>query len=160
MLVTIIVNYKSNFRTIEFVKEELCKVSLEQKIVIVNNGATPESDEELVKALGAHIVTSEHGFGNHANVYLISNPNNSGFAKGNNIGARFAIDVLDPSVGKKLISSLFLMAFVIMDEGTGTISILYDGDDTFQTYALETLERDNSMNSNKLGREIGRMISH
>ena len=73
---------------------------------------------------------------------------------------KYAIDVTNTSIAKKLLNSLFLMAFVIMDEGTGTISILYDGDDAFQTYALETLERDNSMNSNKLGREIGRMISH
>jgi hypothetical protein len=72
----------------------------------------------------------------------------------------YAIDVRNSSIAKKLIDSMFLMAFVIMDEGTGTISILYDGDDTYQVYALETLERDNAMNSNKLGREIGRMISH
>ena len=72
---------------------------------------------------------------------------------------QYAIDLKNSSVAKKLINSLFLMAFVIMDEGTGTISVLYDGDSSFQTYALETLERDNSMNSNKLGREIGRMIS-
>ena len=57
-------------------------------------------------------------------------------------------------------SGLFLVAFVIIDDTTGTIDILYDGSDSFQTYALETLERENSMNSNKLGREIGRMIAH
>ena len=33
------------------------------------------------------------------------------------------------------------------------------GDNAFQIYALETLERDNAMHGNKLGREIGRMIS-
>ena len=72
----------------------------------------------------------------------------------------YGIDVRNSSIAKKLISSMFLMSFVIMDEGTGTISILYDGDDNYQVYSLETLERDNSLNSNKLGREIGRMISH
>lgn len=72
---------------------------------------------------------------------------------------QYAIDLRNSSIARKLINSLFLMAFVIMDEGTGTISVLYDGDSSYQTYALETLERDNSMNSNKLGREIGRMIS-
>lgn len=72
---------------------------------------------------------------------------------------RFGINVRNDSVAKKLLSSLFLVAFIIMDDGTGTVSVMYDGDDTFQTYSLETLERDNSMNSNKLGREIGRMIS-
>lgn len=70
-----------------------------------------------------------------------------------------AIDVRNDVVAKKLINSLFLMAFIILDEGTNTISVLYDADDTFQTYALETLEKDLMMNSNKLGREIGRMIS-
>ena len=56
-------------------------------------------------------------------------------------------------------SSLFLMNFVILDEGSGTIDVLYDGETTFQTYALETLEREVSMNSNKLGKELTRMIS-
>ena len=51
------------------------------------------------------------------------------------------------------------MAFVIVDEGTGLVSILYDGDSTFQNYSIETLEKDNAMHSNKLGREIGRMIA-
>lgn len=71
----------------------------------------------------------------------------------------YAIDVRQDSVAKKLIEAMFLMAFVVMDEGTGTVSIMYDGDSTYQVYSLETLERDNSLNSNKLGREIGRMIS-
>ena len=70
-----------------------------------------------------------------------------------------AIDVRNEVTVKKLIDSLFLMAFIILDEGTNTISVLYDGDDSFQTYALETLEKELMMNSNKLGREIGRMIS-
>jgi hypothetical protein len=57
-------------------------------------------------------------------------------------------------------NNLFLVAFVIIDEATGTLNILYDGDSAYQTYSLETLERENTMSSNKLGREIGRMISH
>ena len=73
----------------------------------------------------------------------------------NNLG----IDVRNEVTVKKLIDSLFLMAFIILDEGTNTISVLYDGDDAFQIYALETLEKELMMNSNKLGREIGRMIS-
>ena len=72
---------------------------------------------------------------------------------------KFGIKIRDEKVATKLIKSLFLMSFIIMDEGTNTISVLYDGDNIFQTYSLETLERDNSLNSNKLGREIGRMIS-
>lgn len=71
----------------------------------------------------------------------------------------YAINVRDERVVRKLMNSLFLMSFIIMDEGTNTMSVLYDGDSSFQTYSMETLERDNAMNSNKLGREIGRMIS-
>jgi hypothetical protein len=71
-----------------------------------------------------------------------------------------AIDVQNTNVAKKILNNLFLVAFVIIDESRETVSILYDGDSDFQVYALETLERENAMSSNKLGREIGRMISH
>ena len=71
-----------------------------------------------------------------------------------------AVYVRNPKIAKRIMNGLFLVAFVIIDDTSGTIDILYDGSDSFQTYALETLERENSMASNKLGREIGRMISH
>lgn len=73
--------------------------------------------------------------------------------------SKYGIDIRRDAVVRMLMTNLFLMAFVIMDEGTGTVSVFYDGDQTYQTYAIETLERDNAMNSNKLGKEIGRMIS-
>ena len=71
-----------------------------------------------------------------------------------------AIDVKNEKIAKKLMDYMFLMAFVVIDEGSETVSILYDGDDAYQTYSLETLERDNNARSNKLSKEIGRMISH
>lgn len=78
----------------------------------------------------------------------------------NTLEQKYSINVRDERIAKKLIDNMFLMAFIIMDEGSNTVSVLYDGDDSYQVYALETLERDNSLNSNKLGKEIGRMISH
>lgn len=74
----------------------------------------------------------------------------------NKVGA----DLRDPAIATKIINDLFLMAFVIIDEATTTFEILYDGSSSYQTYSLETVEREVSLNSNKLGREIGRMISH
>lgn len=71
----------------------------------------------------------------------------------------YSINVRNDSVAKKLVHELFLMSFIIMDEGSNTVSVMYDGSDSFHTYSMETLERDNAINSNKLGREIGRMIS-
>lgn len=73
--------------------------------------------------------------------------------------SKYGIDIRRDTIVRMLMNNLFLMAFVIMDEGSGTVSVFYDGDQTYQTYAIETLERDNAMNSNKLGKEIGRMIS-
>lgn len=69
------------------------------------------------------------------------------------------VSVRDPEVCKKVMKNMFLMTFAIIDDASRTIDIMYDGSDDYQTYALETLEREVSMNSNKLGREIGRMIS-
>lgn len=73
--------------------------------------------------------------------------------------SKYGIDIRRDAIVKMLMNNLFLMAFVIMDEGSGTVSVFYDGDQTYQTYSIETLERDNAMNSNKLVKEIGRMIS-
>ena len=73
---------------------------------------------------------------------------------------KYAIDLENTKIARRMIDALFLMAFIIVDDGSGTVEILYKDEPAYQTYALETLERDLSMNSNKLGREIGRMISH
>lgn len=71
----------------------------------------------------------------------------------------YGFSLRDPRFAKKLMSNLFLMNFVIVDDGTRTVDILYDGASTYQTYALETLEREVTANSNKIGRELTRMIS-
>lgn len=72
----------------------------------------------------------------------------------------YGMDISDPKVAMKLMSGLNLLSFAILDEGTNTVSVIYDGDTSFQLYTMESLEREISMNSNKLGKEIGRMISH
>lgn len=71
---------------------------------------------------------------------------------------KFGYNLRDTKFAKKLMSSLFLMNFIIVDDATGTVDILYDGENAYQTFALETLEREVSMNSNKLGKELTRMI--
>ena len=94
MLSVVIVSYKNNQRTIQYVQEELSKVSVPCKVVIVNNAASLESNVELANNLHAEIVDVGCTSADDSNVYIINNPVNSGFAKGNNIGAKFAIDVL------------------------------------------------------------------
>lgn len=75
------------------------------------------------------------------------------------IHKQYGFNLNDPSQAKKLMNSLFLMNFIIVNDGTRTIEVLYDGEKSFQTYALETLEREVSLSSNKLGRELTRMVS-
>ena len=69
-------------------------------------------------------------------------------------------DLRNPKFAVPMMRSLFLMTFIIVDDGNRTVDILYDGNNTFETYALESLEREVTMNSNKIGRELTRMISH
>ena len=69
------------------------------------------------------------------------------------------MDIRQPSFAKDLIQQLFLMGVIVVDDGSGTIEVLFDASNTYQTYNLDTLERETSLNSNKIGKEIGRMLS-
>lgn len=72
---------------------------------------------------------------------------------------RHGFDIHDVAIAKKMMRDLFLMTFIIVDEGAGTMEILYENNTFYETYSLESLEKEMDMSSNKLGREIGRMIS-
>jgi GT2 family glycosyltransferase len=96
MLATIIVNYKSEERTIKYVIEELIKCALQQVVVIVNNGATRESSQQLANALqgiivSTNLITSD----TFSKYYIIHNEANSGFAIANNLGFDFAVKYFD-----------------------------------------------------------------
>lgn len=81
-----------------------------------------------------------------------------GSADADILESKYGISVKDPVIAKRIVDNLFLMAFIILDDRTQTMDILYDHSDTFETYALETVQREISMNSNRLANEIGRMI--
>lgn len=72
---------------------------------------------------------------------------------------QFGIDLREASVAKKLMETLFLMTFAIIDDGAGIVSIFYDGGSDFETYSLDVLERDATLTANKLGKEIGRIMT-
>ena len=92
MLGVIIVNYKNEDKTIEYVKEELIKIQTQNIIVVVNNSATDESDANLKTALSAELV---HDIGKiedkNQRCFIVSHSDNLGFAKGNNLGAEFLL---------------------------------------------------------------------
>lgn len=118
----IIVNYRNEDLTINFVKKELSKIKIPHVTVIVNNEATDESNSKLCQALNAQLVTSNY-VGNESlcNIFIISSEDNLGFAKGNNLGVYFSkknfqpeyylftnndIQITDVEVVEKLISKL------------------------------------------------------
>ncbi|MCC6288640.1 MAG: glycosyltransferase family 2 protein [Chitinophagaceae bacterium] len=87
----IIVNYKSEKKTISFIKTELSKIKLPNRIVVVNNSANAESDRTLAKQLDAQLISniSSNNVDETKNCFVISEKENLGFARGNNLGADF-----------------------------------------------------------------------
>lgn len=71
----------------------------------------------------------------------------------------YGFDLKNFTFAHKVMQELFLMCFVIIDDATQTVDMLVDGQNDFQTYSLETLEREVTMSSNKLGKELTRMLS-
>lgn len=96
MLTIIIVNYKNEQKTIDYVEQELSKIKINHRIVIVNNGATEQSDHILTDSLHACLVHDINKNYPLCLCYIISNPKNSGFAQGNNLGATFARNHFQP----------------------------------------------------------------
>ena len=78
MIGIIVINFGKPERTIRFVKEECAKVAAEHRVVVVDNGSGEDALAELKSALEglADIVPANE---------------NLGFAKGNNLGADYAI---------------------------------------------------------------------
>lgn len=71
----------------------------------------------------------------------------------------YGYDLHDPSVAKKLMRSLFLMNFIIVDDATRLVKVLYDYAGSFQSYSLDAFEMEVQATSNKLSKELARMMS-
>jgi GT2 family glycosyltransferase len=97
MVGVIIVNYKTNIETINFIKSELSKIRLQSKIVIVNNEVGPDDIELYSENLNAEFVLgNDKRLNKEGDIFLINSAVNLGFAKGNNLGAEFLISNFKP----------------------------------------------------------------
>lgn len=76
------------------------------------------------------------------------------------IEKQHGINIRDVAMAKRLIDTLMLMSFIIMDDASNTMDILTEGRNSFETYALETIKREVAATSSSasLNREIGRML--
>lgn len=121
MIATIIVGYRNEALTTDYVRHELSKLDVDQTIVIVNNASTEDSCSTLKKELDACIVGVDFShFVADCRVYVIAVKENLGFAKANNLGVDFIrtyfpeieyvlftnndIKIVDPQVVSTLIS--------------------------------------------------------
>lgn len=90
MLAVIVVNYRSEKLTIEYVRSELNKIKIAYYIVIVNNSAETESNNALANGIDAEIISDIYGeIDKTKSRFIIAEVNNLGFAKGNNLGVQF-----------------------------------------------------------------------
>lgn len=76
MIAVVTINYRSEEKTVAFVREEIPKIKGARKVVVVNNAATEESSRTLREALPDCLV--------------VDSGENLGFARGNNLGAETA----------------------------------------------------------------------
>jgi len=61
------------------------------------------------------------------------------------INDNYSIDLSDPKMALKLIDVLFLMGIVIVDDAAGLVDMILDGDRTYQSYSIDTLNRENKL---------------
>lgn len=83
MLAVIVINFGSPELTIRFVREECVKIQEEHRVIVVDNASTDASYDALQQALPEAVV--------------LRCPENQGYARANNQGARYAIDHFHPA---------------------------------------------------------------
>ena len=93
----IVVAYKSNKMTAEYVHRELPQVNVPWVCCIVNNAATLDESNVLAESCGAEVVgmNSAPKSKDNGSVYVLPSEENLGFAKGNNLGVNFLAKYLD-----------------------------------------------------------------
>ena len=105
MLGIVIVAYKSFDDTVAFVRNELPRITLPHKTVVVDLGGEAAFVAKQATACQAELVGGDGAVGNrNADLFMIHAEDNLGFAKGNNLGARFLLKNF-PSVRWLLISN-------------------------------------------------------
>ena len=89
----VIINYKTATLTIDFIRNELKKLSSSYRLVIVDVAGDESTAQQIQVGTGAVRITNPGSPPTlDATVYLISSNENLGYARGNNLGAKFFSD--------------------------------------------------------------------
>lgn len=95
MIGIVVVVYKSFEDTVEFITNEIPKIEETKKVVIVDNAATVEGSRQLAESCNAALVNESDDIDKQHNVFVISEKENLGYARGNNVGAKFLNENFD-----------------------------------------------------------------
>lgn len=102
MIGIVVVVYRSYERVVTYVREELAKVTLPHRTVIVDVGSRRESAERIAQALNVTVWSDGDSSGGELFVYHCEE--NLGYARGNNLGAQFLLRQF-PEIDKLLFSN-------------------------------------------------------
>lgn len=93
MIGIVIVSYKNIDGTVNFINDQLSKISLPWKAVVVENSAEIHVGKEIAnRCCGIHLMpNSTDALLTSHRVFVISSLSNLGFARGNNLGAEFLL---------------------------------------------------------------------
>lgn len=91
----VIVDYHTVSQTIKYINEQLVHNTLSNKIVVVLNDMLQNELDELTSALDCEVINGQKQINLQKNIYVIPSPENLGYAKGNNLGARFLVNFFD-----------------------------------------------------------------
>ncbi len=104
MLGIVIVIYKSFEQTLAFVQNELPKISLPWRAVIVDVGSAVDHSKKLAETLGIALVTDFEESVADSPVIILHCFENLGYARGNNLGVKFLLN-RHPTIDKLLFTN-------------------------------------------------------
>lgn len=98
LLAVIVINYRMEELTIKMVQQELSKIVIPHKTIVVNNDATDTSNNLLTRELNAQLILNpeEQIADMDKDAFIISSKENLGFARGNNLGVMFCKKMFAP----------------------------------------------------------------
>lgn len=151
----IVLVYKSYEQILRYVRKELCKVTCEHRVVIVDVGSPIASAEAIATALDTVVTPIDAATVKHdCGLFVLHCPDNLGYARGNNLGVKFLLKHF-PETDKLLFSNddiEFITPDVVEQLGAkldempdvgciGPRVIDLNGNDHFPAYAAVPISR-------------------
>lgn len=123
MIGIVIVSYKNQEGTVAFINEQMTKISVPWKAVVVDNSPDESVGKAIAERCGGVLLRyPDEAIEEQSRVYVFSTLKNLGFARGNNLGAdilarNFAVDYLLFSNDDIIISDSRVMEKMLLQFG-------------------------------------------